>query len=193
MPPFIRDAAPDDAALLVRVIDMASEGLVPALLDEMAPEGSDGSAVGLALVTAEDGDFSYRNGIVLEDGGAALGGMIGYPLPTTPEPAGPEIPDVFVAVNELETLAPGYWYINFVATVPESRGKGLGTALLDEAEARARDSGCPGLALVIFASNAAAIRAYMRAGYRERARRPLNPSKFGLEPTEALLMVKDLS
>ena len=193
MPPFIREATPDDAALLVHVIDMASEGLVPALWDEMAPEGMDGSAVGLALVTAEDGDFSYRHGFVLEEGGATLGGMIGYRLPTSPEPAGPEVPDVFVAVQELATLAPGYWYINFVAVAPESRGKGLGNALLDVAEARARSGACPGVALIVTTSNADAVRAYVRAGYRERARRPFNLSDFGLEPTEALLMVKDLS
>lgn len=193
MPPIIREATPDDAPLLVRVIDMASEGLVPALWDEMAPEDSDGSAVGLALVTAEDGEFSYRHGFVLEEDGAVLGGMIGYPFPITPEPAGPEIPDAFVALKELETLAPGYWYINFVAMVPEGRGQGLGTALLEEAEARARDGGCPGLALVVAASNASAIRAYTRVGFRERARRPFDLSDFGFEPTEALLMVKDLS
>ena len=193
MPPIIREATADDAAFLVRVIDMASEGLVPALWDGMAPEGTDGPAVGLALVIAEDGEFSYRNGFVLEEDRAVQGGMIGYPLPTTPEPAEPELPKAFVALKELETLAAGYWYINFVAMVPESRGKGLGSALLDEVEARARHSGCPGLALVVFVSNAAAIRAYTRAGYRERTRRPFDLSDFGLEPTEALLMVKEVS
>lgn len=193
MTPIIREATADDAAFLVRVIDMASEGLVPALWDEMAPEGTDGSAVGLAMVTADDGEFSHRHGLVLEEDGAVLGGMIGYRLPTMPEPAEPEVPEAFVALKELETLAPGHWYINFVAMVPESRGKGLGTALLDEAEARARNCGCPGIALVVAASNAGAIRAYARAGYRERARRPFDLSDFGLEPTEALMMVKGVS
>lgn len=74
-----------------------------------------------------------------------------------------------------------------------SRGQGLGTALLDEAEARALDRGCPGLALVVATSNTGAVHAYVQAGYREMARRPFDLSDFGLEPTEALLMVKDLS
>ena len=117
--------------------------------------------------------------------------MIGYPLPTTAEPAGPEVPDAFVAIEELANLVPGYWYINVVAMMPKARGKGLGAALLNEAEAQARSSGCPGLALVVAATNVGAIRAYARAGYREVARRPFELGEFGMEPTEALLMTKE--
>ena len=193
MPATIRRATPEDASLLTHVIDMASEGLVPALWDAMAPEGMDGSAVGEALVSAEDGDFSYRHGFVLEQDGSAIGGMIGYPLPTTTEPAGPEVPEAFVAVEELANLVPGYWHINMMAMLPEARGKGLGAALLNAAEAQARNSGCPGLALVVAATNVGARRAYARAGYREVARRPFELGEFGVEPTEALLMTKETS
>lgn len=170
---------------------MASEGLIPALWDRMAPEGMDGSAVGQALVSEEDGVFSYQHGFVLEQDGSPIGGMIGYPLPATAEPAGPEVPDAFVAVEELANLVPGYWYINVVAMLPEARGKGLGAALLNEAEAQARHSGCPGLALVVAATNDGAIHAYARAGYREVARRPFELREFGFKSTEALLMTKE--
>jgi len=193
VPPTIRKATPDDAAFLVRVIDMASEGFMPKLWDAMAPDGTDGFAVGLAQVATGDGEFSHRHGYVLEADGAALGGMIGYPLPATPEPTDPDIPDAFVAVQELVSLAPRHWYINIIAVVPERRGQGLGTALLKEAEARARDSGRPGLALVVAASNTGAARKYQRAGFREQARRPFDLSDFGVAPTEAILMVKDIA
>lgn len=192
MPPIIRNATADDAPLLVNVIDMASEGLIPAFWDEVAPDDMDGNAVGLAMVTAEDGEFSYHHGFVVEADGAVCGGMIGYPLPASPEPAGPEVPAVFVPVKELENLVPCYWYINVVAIMPEHRGQGLGTALLKEAEVQARSSECPGLALVVADSNAAAIRAYERAGYTEKTRRPFDLTGFGTESTEALLMVRDL-
>lgn len=193
MPPTIRKATPDDAAFLVRVIDMASEGFMPTLWDAMAPDGTDGSALGLAQVAAEDGEFSHRHGYVLEADGAALGGMIGYPLPATPAPADPDIPNAFVAVQELVSLAPRHWYINIIAVVPERRGEGIGTALLREAEAQARANTCPGLALVVTATNTGAIRAYTRFGYLEQARRPFDLSDFGEAPTEAILMVKGLS
>ena len=161
--------------------------------DGMASDGMDGPAVGLAMVTDEDGELSHRHGLVLEEDGAALGGMIAYRLPMTPEPADPDLPEAFRVVKELEDLIPGHWLISFLAVLPDARRQGLGTALLDKAEDQARASGCPGLALVVEASNTDAFRLYSRAGFRETTRRPLDLSEFGEAPTEALLMVKDLS
>ncbi len=192
MPLKIRKATLEDAPLLVRVVDMASEGVVPALWSEMAPEGTDKAGVGHALVTAEDGEFSYRNAFIAERDGAALGGLIGYVLPTTPQPVGPDVPAAFVGIEELANLVPGHWYINFMAAVPEGRRQGVGAALLNAAEEQARGRSCPGLALIVAASNETAISVYRRAGYIERARRPFDLSDFGEEPTEAILMVKDL-
>lgn len=193
MPMTIRKATPEDAPLLLRVVDMASGGVVPALWSEMAPSGMDGTGVGFALVGAEEGDFSYRNGYIAERDGAQLGGLIGYTLPTTPKPVGPEVPEVFVGIEELARLVPGHWYINFMAAVPEARRQGVGAALLNEAESQARDRSCPGLALIVAASNENAVSVYRRAGYTERARRPFDLSDFGTEPTEAVLMVKELA
>ncbi len=192
MPMTIRKATLDDAKLLVDVVDMASEGIVTAMWAEMATEGKDGAAVGQALVTAEDGEFSYRNAFIAERDGVRQGGLIGYALPATPQPVGPDVPEVFVGVEELAQLVPSYWYINFMAVVPKGRGQGVGTALLDEAEAQARAGSCPGLALIVAASNAAARSVYQRVGYEERARRPFDLSDFGETTTEAILMVKDL-
>ena len=79
-----------------------------------------------------------------------------------------------------------------LAVVPDGRGQGLGAALLNEAERQARANSCPGLALIVAATNLGAISVYKRAGYIERARRPFDLTAFGEEPTEAILMVKDL-
>ncbi len=193
MPLTIRKATPDDAPLLVRIIDMASDGVVPALWAEMAPAGSEKSGIGLALVAAEDGELSYRNGFIAEHDGVQVGGLIGYVLPTTPQPARPDVPKVFVGVEELAQLVPGHWYINFMAAVPEGRRQGVGAALLNEAEEQARQRSCPGLALIVAASNQNAISVYRGAGYTERARRAFDLSDFGTEPTEAVLMVKELN
>jgi len=193
MPLTIRKSTPDDAPLLVRVVDLASGGVVPRLWAEMAPKGTQASEVGLSLVAKESGEFSYRNGFVAECDGTDLGGLIGYILPTVPEPIGPDVPEEFVAIEELAQLVPGHWYINFMATVPEGRRRGVGAALLGEAEEQARDHSCPGLALIVAASNENAISVYERAGYIERARRPFDLSAFGEEPTQAILMIKPLN
>ena len=162
---------------------MASGGVVPALWTEMAPPGLDGAAVGHALVTSEDGDFSYQNGFIAERDDVEVGGLIGYPLPITPQPIGPDVPEVFVGIEELAHLVPGHWYINFMAIFPEYRGQGFGAALLKEAGKQARDSASLGLALIVAASNESAKSVYQRAGYTVRARRPFDLSDFGEQPT----------
>lgn len=122
MPLTIQKATPDDAPLLVRVIDMARGGVVPTIWAEMAPPGMDGSGAGLALIAAEDGDFSYPNGFIAERDVAEMGGLTGYALPTTPQPAGPDVPEVFIIIDELAQL------------VPKGRRQGVGAALLNQAE-----------------------------------------------------------
>ncbi len=151
------------------------------------------TTIGQSLVTAEDGEFSYTNSYIAESDGAALGGLIGYPLPDTPEPIGADVPELFVPIQELADSKPGYWYINFMAVDPEGRGQGIGTALLQEAERQARDGGCPGLSLIVAASNLPAISVYRRDGFEERGRAPFDLSELGAESTEAVLMVKDFA
>ena len=188
----IRRATLDDAAFLLRVVDMASGGVIPTLWSEMAPPGMDGTVVGRDLIGSEDGDFSYRNGLIAERDGVQLGGLIGYALPSSPQPAGSETPEAFVGVEELAQLVPGHWYINVMAAIPEGRRQGVASTLLNGAERQARDRSCPGLALIVAASNEAAVRVYRQAGFVERARRPFDLSDFGEDPTEAVLMVKEL-
>lgn len=117
--------------------------------------------------------------------------MIGYPPPITTALPRTEVPDAFAAIEELSTRVPGYWYINMMAVMPEARRKGFGIALLNEAAVRARSGECPGLTLIVAATNISAIRTYTRSGYREVARRQFNLEESDLEPTEALLMVNE--
>jgi ribosomal protein S18 acetylase RimI-like enzyme len=53
-----------------------------------------------------------------------------------------------------------------IATKPEARGKGVGSALIDGAERAARSHRCHALRLEVRADNLAAIRLYERLGYR---------------------------
>ena len=192
MPVRIRPATPEDAPALLRVIDLASEGLLPTLWAGMAPKGVTADEVGLGLVTAEAGDFSYTSGWLAERHGTVGAGMICYRLPDPPGPADPDTPPAFAGVEALAAQVPGWWYINFFATLPEYRHQGLGKALLEKAEDLARAVGCDGIALIVAASNGAAIKLYQRAGYVERAREPFDLAEYGHAPTEAILMVRAL-
>jgi len=51
------------------------------------------------------------------------------------------------------------------SVLPEAQGKGVGTALLEELERRARDRGCAKMTLEVHDSNEAAKRLYARVGF----------------------------
>ncbi|HEX5307127.1 MAG TPA: GNAT family N-acetyltransferase [Dyella sp.] len=57
-----------------------------------------------------------------------------------------------------------------LASKPESRGKGVGSALLAAVEQAARQRGCRELRLEVRIDNASAIRLYERLGYRRLGR-----------------------
>lgn len=169
-----RPATPEDAEALARLIDMAGHGLprwVWAL--SLAPDG-DVFAAGVERARRATGGFSYRNAEVLADEGGVAGMALGYRLDDPYDADGVEdLPPPIRPLVELEAEAPGAWYLNAVAVMPERRGQGLGSRLLARAEERARDSGADAIALIVEQVNDGAVRLYERTGYVVVARRPI--------------------
>jgi ribosomal protein S18 acetylase RimI-like enzyme len=100
--------------------------------------------------------------------------LIGYALAEVPGPSDYDsMPPMFVPLQQLEDLAPGTWYVNVLATLPDFRRRGFGTALLAEAEKCANRAGCKGLSIIVADGNPDALRLYQRAGYGELARRQM--------------------
>ncbi len=61
-------------------------------------------------------------------------------------------------------LGAGYAELYTLAVLPESRGSGIGTALLDVVDAALADAAIPNLTVAVMAQNEAAIRLYRRRG-----------------------------
>jgi GNAT superfamily N-acetyltransferase len=93
-----------------------------------------------------------------------------------------ESPDaeVVVAESDSEIIASGYArieesekylkhprhsYLGFMYVVPEHRGKGINKLIVDSLESWSLSKGVPEMQLEVYAENAAAIRAYEKAGY----------------------------
>ena len=186
----LRGARKDDAADLVRFVCWAGEGMPELIWADMAAPGQSVMDVGLARAAREEGAFSYRNAHLLVENGQVNAGIVGYGLPEDPVPIGPDFPAAFVPLQELENLAPGHWYVNVLATVPERRGAGLGSALLADAQDRALKAGHKGMAIIAFASNPGAVRLYKRHGYTETARRVVDMPGWAHSGTEAILLLK---
>lgn len=163
----------DDADAMVELINYAGEGLPVFLWRRMTEPGQSVWDVGRARARRETGGFSYRNARMIDVDGAAAACLIGYPLPKTPAPIPADMPAMFLPLQELENLAPGSWYVNVLATMPGHRGRGLGAALLAEAERIAHAAGCREMSIMVSDANHGARRLYERCGYGFRAERPM--------------------
>lgn len=190
--PF-RAATPDDAADLVRLMDMAAHGLANWMWSEIAQPGETPTQVGIERTRREEGGFSYKNATVYEVDGRPAGMLLGGVIPREPE----EIDYTSLArplhpLVELEAEAPGTWYVNAIAVEPDYRGQGIGTALLDLAVRYAADLDAAGLSLITAEQNNRAVQLYHRLGYEEAGRRPIIPYPGDPHEGDWLLMTRSL-
>jgi ribosomal protein S18 acetylase RimI-like enzyme len=102
------------------------------------------------------------------------------------------LPDLVRPLVELESQAPGSWYVNALAVFPEYRGAGLGSLLLAEAERLAQSTGAETLSLIVAGQNEGARRLYERTGYRMAARRPLVAFPGSQHEGDWVLMMKPI-
>lgn len=191
-PPPLRRARPDDATALAELINFAGEGLPLYLWERMAEPGETVWDVGRRRARREEGAFSYRNALVVEEAGAVLSCLVGYPLPDEPVALTPGMPPMFVPLQELENLAAGTWYVNVLATYPAHRRQGHGRRLLAEAEGIAAARGVRGISIIVFDSNRDARRLYERCGYRLQGERRLVKEDWQHPSERGLLLVKAL-
>lgn len=191
-PPY-RWATKADAAAMARFVNMAGHGLPFYIWEKMAQDVDNATAwdIGKQRAERESGAFSYRNAVLRDVGGEVAAALIGYALPDAPDPARfDDLPAMFVALQELEDLVPGTWYVNVLATLDSMRGQGLGQGLLDVADDLARASGCHGLSLIVVDRNTGARRLYERNGYEEVARRPMIKENWQSDGVNWVLLSK---
>jgi len=192
--PTIRPASLQDAGALAELVNFAGEGLPFYLWAKMAQDGEDPWSVGRARASREEGSFSYRNAIVIEDDHAVAACLIGYPLSDEPESIDEaNMPAMFIPLQRLENLAPGTWYVNVLASYPQRRKRGFGTALLKYAEKLAVTAGAKkGMSVIVADNNIAAQRLYERMGYRYFAERPMVKEKWESPGSAWVLLVKEI-
>ena len=189
---LIRDAKASDADHLVRFINMAADDLPLHFWKKSAAPGVDPIAYGRERAARDTGSFSYRNAWLAEVDGEVAACLLGYPAADAPEPIDPGTPPIFVPLLELEALAPGSWYLNVLATYPQFRGKGLGSALLAKAEAVTRGFGRTTISLIAEDTHQEALRLYRAKGFTEVARRPVVKDDWPVAASEWILFTKPL-
>jgi len=191
LPTGYRQAIPADASAMAELVNMAGEGLPLYLWTNMAGEGQWPWDVGVERAQRQSGGFSYRNTIIREDSGKVVASLVGYPLDDDPAPTDySDMPGIFVPLQQLEDRVPGTWYVNVLATYPESRGKGIGSQLLEIAEGIAVALSKRGLSIIVADTNAGARRLYERHGYSEVAHREMVKDGWDHPGTHWVLLAK---
>lgn len=190
-PPF-RQATLADAAALAELVNYAGEGMPLYLWGRMAGPGETAWDVGRKRASRDTGGFSYRNAAVIEHDGRCAGTLIGYVIAAQPEPIGPDMPPMFVPLQELENLAPSTWYVNVLAVMPDLRNRNLGSQLLELADETGRALGLRGMSVIVSDTNAGAQRLYERHDYRVAATRTKVKEGWQNDGKEWVLLTKDL-
>jgi ribosomal protein S18 acetylase RimI-like enzyme len=186
--PPLRLARVEDAPVLARLVNYAGEGLPLHLWTGMAEPGEDPWAVGARRQARKAAEGKI---VVVDDGAGPVAGLTGYPIGPAPEPTD-GVPAMFVPLQELENRALDSWYVNVLATLPEARGRGLGTRLLGVAEDVAHDLSLRRLSIIVADANRGARRLYERQGYAEAERRPMVKDGWQNDGTEWVLLLKSI-
>jgi ribosomal protein S18 acetylase RimI-like enzyme len=185
-----RHATLADVDALTDLVDFAGDGLPAYLWAKMAAPGETARDVGRRRAAREEGAFSYRHAVVADEGEGAIAALVGYGLASEPEPIGPDMPSMFVPMQELENLACATWYVNVLAVYPDHRNRGHGIRLLAIADAIAREAGSRGLSIIVADANLGARRLYERFGFREIGTRAMIKEQWQGRGERWVLMVR---
>jgi ribosomal protein S18 acetylase RimI-like enzyme len=190
----IRDARKTEASDLAILIDAAAHDIASWVWQGMRTDEASLFEVGRKRAMREEGGFSYRNAKIADIDGAVAGMIIGYTLDNPYDLSGlDDTPAEFRPLLELESLAPGSWYVNVLAVFEEYRRKGIGLQLLNAGEAIARECEASEMSIIIESANIGARKLYESVGYSARATRKAQPFPGStLDSDEWVLLVKEL-
>jgi len=187
--PFsIRPARRSECRRIAELYRISSDGIADYIWAELARPGEDVLEVGRKRYEREGTPFSYENCKLVELDGTVVGMLVAFPMEVDAQYQ--ETDPVLVPYSVLEEDQS--YYICGMAVDEAHRGRGIGTALLDEAEKTCRRSGFGKLSLIVFEQNVGAKRLYERAGYAETRRHPVVPHPLIHYTGDAVLMVKHL-
>jgi len=156
--------------------------------------GEDVVKIGARNAQSEEDNFSYRNVHLALLNGNVAGMMLAYRLPSADAIEDPNsYPEFIRPFIELEQCVPESFYINMLASYPEYRNRGVGTALMENVDSLARGAGCTMSCAEVFEENCGALRFYQRLGYHVIEKRPVIEHRCHQNHGRILLLVREVA
>jgi ribosomal protein S18 acetylase RimI-like enzyme len=190
----IRPARKTDAAEIALLVNIAVHGhMSPGWAHSEQAQGTyDPLEVGRLEMLDEDTLFNWRSAYMAEVDEEVAGLLLGYRKDDVRQPIADDVWAPLVPIEELEAEANGLWFISMVGVHKPWRGRGAGSALLDQAEALAQQTQAHGLGLIVGDANAGARKLYESRGFSVKASRTMVPFPgTEQEGNDWLLMVKE--
>ncbi len=189
-----RPARKSDASEIALLVNIAVHGGIARgwASGEAAAGTYDPIEVGRLGMMRDDTEFGWKNVTMAEADGEVVGMLLGYRKADVFEPVPPEVTGFMRPIEELEAAANGKWFISMLGVHLGWRGKGVGSTLLQVADAKRQDSKANGIALIVEDANDGARRLYERSGFAVRDKRPMGRIPGGAAAGhDWLLMVKE--
>lgn len=163
-----RSGRKDDCAVLARLVDIASEGLIEYLFHDLIPNITPVQMVAHNLGN-ETSHYSFKSAIVAEYNQDLIGVSLSYP--SSFHQITEEMKN-FLPEDRLEHFKAFYssrvedsLFVNALCVDEQFRGQGIGTKLISLTKKKAKEIGFNALSLMVLADNTDAQRLYGRCGF----------------------------
>ncbi len=187
----IRQAVKEDSAEIAGLFLISSDGLAEYIWSRVAGPGETVIEAGARRYARQGIAFSYENCLIAEREGDTVGMAHSFGTEEDPD-AEPESDPVLKPYGELEDY--GSLYLSGMAVVEQYRNAGIGAALMEAVNGRARGLSLRRISLICFERNVGAMRLYRKLGFRELDRRAVVPHPaLHYQDGDAVLLARECS
>jgi len=188
-----RPAKKSDASEIALLVNIAVHGGIARgwASDKRAKGTYEPLEVGRLDMMRDDTEFGWTSATIAEVEGEVVGMILGYRKADKFKAVPAKVTGFMRPIEELEAEANGLWFISMLGVHLGWRSKGVGSALLEVAAVKAKETEAHGLGLIVEDGNAGARKLYERRGYAVRGSRPMIGFQGGPAGGDWLLMVKD--
>lgn len=167
-----RPAQPEDVDAIAQGVKFVGDRFFEFALPEI-PDGTTRLGLLAQEVAKPDSVLSYRDVDVAIAGEQVVGGVLSMPVEQLEQSSTLDYlvpPERLLALEDFYRLphyVPGSWYVDSLWVDAAYQRRGIGTQLLQYAEARAEAAGCQRLSLVSWAYKTGAIAFYHAQGFKQ--------------------------